>query len=435
MSWLANIAYLIAAAAYLPVLVYQMVFQHKNRRGWREKLLGPRFLQPLLQPRRRFWLHGVSLGEINAARQLVARLDAHSDDHDLVVSSTTDTGHARACQLYGPDRVFRYPLDFGWAVSRALRRIDPTLIVLVELEVWFNLVTMAKRRKVPVCVVNGRLTERSCRRLRLLGPLCGRMFRALRWVGAQDEATARRFVSLGVPADRVAVTGSVKWDTATVADRVEGQDELAAALGIDPHRPLWVCGSTGPAEESLLLDAFERLRAEHADLQLALVPRKPERFDEVADMITRRAYSLRRRSRLPDGEKATSTSDDRPTVLLGDTMGELRKFYALATVVFVGRSLVPMGGSDPMEVAALGKPIIVGPHMDNFAAPTRALEADGALCTARNVHELEQELMRFLRHADIAHESGTAGQQVVRAHQGATERTVQTLLEVMSNAP
>ena len=180
MSWFANIVYAIAAVIYLPFLAYQMIFQGKNRRGWSEKFFGPRLARADADSRKPIWVHGVSLGEINATRQLVEGLEKRFPDRRVVISTTTDTGYGRACGLYGSDRVFRYPLDFSWTVDRALRRVDPAMIILIELEVWFNLVTRAARRGIPVFVVNGRLTERSQRRFSRLGFLARRMFQSLR---------------------------------------------------------------------------------------------------------------------------------------------------------------------------------------------------------------------------------------------------------------
>ncbi len=429
MAWVANILYLAAAVAYMPVLLYQMIRQGKNRSGWGEKLFGPRRLRMDSGSRKRIWVHAVSLGEINAARGIVEGLRTRYADYEVVVSTTTDTGYARAVQLYGADSVFRYPLDFSWSVKAALDAIRPSMIVLVELEVWFNLVTIATARGVPVCVVNGRLTERSCRRLSKLGALSRRMFGCLSWVGAQDDVTAVRFGSLGVGLQRLAITGSVKWDTAVVADRMEGQEELALALGIDGSRKLWVCGSTGPGEESILLEVFRRLRRSDPELQLALVPRKPERFDQVAQLVEQSGFACVRRSRRADGCAEGAVAAE--SVLLGDTMGESRKFYGLADVVFVGRSLVPMGGSDPMEVAALGKPVVVGQFMDNFALPTEVLKVGGGLRQVRDADELVEVVGELVHDGASAVEMGRKGQKVVVGQKGATERTLESLEQAL----
>jgi 3-deoxy-D-manno-octulosonic-acid transferase len=429
MPWLANIAYLLAGVAYLPVLLYQMLFQKKNRSGWSEKLLGPR-LAPPGSAVRRVWVHGVSLGEINAARQLVAGLERLAPDIEVVVSTTTDTGYNRACQLYGADRVFRYPLDFSWTVRRALQRIQPSLIVLIELEVWFNLVTLAACLGVPVAVVNGRLTERSTRRLKWGRFLTRRMFAQLAWVGAQDAEIATRFRQVGTPAERITITGSVKWDTAQVADSIDGAEELARALGIDGDIPLWVCGSTGPGEEAIILDAYAELRNRVPALRLAIVPRKPERFVQVAELIRSRHLACVRRSEHPDG---APFHGDRAAnaVILGDTMGELRKFYSLARVVFVGRSLVPMGGSDPMEVAGIAKPVVVGPHVGNFAEPCRALTEGGGLRQVSDRRQLVEVVGELAEQAGAARQIGEAARSVVLRYQGATPRLLEGLARLL----
>lgn len=434
MAWIANIIYALAAVFYLPVLAYQMFVQKKNRSGWRDKLLGPPRPAALQFGQTSIWVHAVSVGEVNASRTLVDELTERFPDHPVIVSSTTDTGFTRARQLFGDERVIRYPLDFSWAVSRTLDRLDPALIVLMELEVWYNAVTLAARRGLPVAVVNGRLTERSFRRLRRLGPLSRQMFSSLTWVGAQDDTIAERFRRLGTPRDRVTVTGSMKWDTAVIADRIDGQEELAAAVGIDTSRPLWVCGSTGPGEEKIILDAYEQVRRDRPDLQLAIVPRKPERFSEVADLIAVRGYECVRRSQHPDGQPWAPPADGRTAVILGDSMGELRKFYALSTVVFVGRSLVPMGGSDPMEVAALGKPIIAGPHMENFAVPTQELADANALETVECADHLALVVSAALAVEFCAATIGPKAREVVLANQGATERTIAGISALLATA-
>lgn len=478
MRWLADVVYLLAGLLYLPVAVYQALVLGKNRRGWGERLgFVRRFGSHRLETGateagaavRRVWIHGVSLGEINATPRLVEALQQRDADLDIVVSTTTDTGYARAVQLYGVDRVFRFPLDFSPVVSRVLRRVNPSLILLVELEVWYNLVRMATRRGIPLAVVNGRLTERSARRLRRLGPISRSMFADLAWVGAQDATIASRFQELGVPADRVEVTSSLKWDTADVSGELNGVETLARAVGIDGSRPVWVCGSSGPGEEALLLDAYRRLleawedpappveevgRVRRPDMPhrtggivgsmtrptraripsfrrpiLVIVPRKPERFDEVARLIEGAGFTCLRRSRQADGTATPALSDS--SVILGDTMGELRKFYSLADVVFVGRSLVPMGGSDPMEVAALGKPIVVGPHTENFRLPIDVLGSAGALRVVQSADALPDVVGALLRDRAVAEELGRKARQTVIDNQGATERTVDAVVRLL----
>lgn len=429
---LADLVYAVAAILYLPIALYNASVIGKNRAGW-----GQRFGRIPYFPNSecRIWIHAVSLGEINATPKLVKSLLDRLPDATVVISATTDTGYRRAIELYGVERVFRFPLDFSWVIRRALNLIRPSLIVLVELEVWPNLVSEAARRNVPVVVVNGRLTERSAKRLSWLGPAMRRTFAQLTWVGAQEDTIAARFRAVGVDAPRISVTGSVKWDTALVADRVAGDAELAQALGLDRSRPILVCGSTGPEEEAILLDAYDELARGLPETKwprLVLIPRKPERFEEVATLIASRGFDCVRRSSHPDEANPANLRSE--SIILGDTMGELRKFYSLADLVFIGRSLVRMGGSDPMEAAALGKPILIGPHADNFRQPVEVLAVGGALQIVSNKEEFISILLEFSAAPDLWKERGRRGRDVVLANQGATEKTVNRLVEIVSVA-
>jgi 3-deoxy-D-manno-octulosonic-acid transferase len=377
------------------------------------------------------WIHGVSLGEINATRTLVAELHRRSPDTAVVVSSTTRTGLEQARKLYPRLVTFRFPLDFSFAIRAVMARIRPSIIVLLELEVWPNLLELAADYDIPVIIANGRVTEdKSVRWFKrpVIRWLARRMFRRLRWVGAQDGTYQARFVELGVEAERVEVTGSVKYDAAEIGDRIDGQDELAQEMGIVAGRPLWVCGSTGPGEEVLVLDAYAKLIEVFPGLQLAIIPRKPERFDEVAQLIVQRGYACLRRSTgsplVPPG-----VTEPRP-IFLGDTMGELRKFYALATVVFVGRSLVPLGGSDVMEVAGLAKPVLVGPYTDNFAEAVNLLLAEGG-CRRVSADGLAAAASDLLRHPERRQQMGAAGRAAILGRRGATARTVTQILNLL----
>lgn len=435
--FLLDLLYIPAAILYLPILLYQMIALGKNRRGWAERFGAIRHRSGT---RPRIWIHAVSLGEVNATHTLVSEIRRRLPDYEIAVSATTDTGYAAACRLYPDCLVFRYPLDFSWVVRRVLRRIRPSAIILMELEVWPNLVSLATRRRIALCIANGRITEeRSMRRFRkpIIRLLARSMFSRITWTAAQDETYAARFIELGVPADCVHVVGSLKYDTAVVADRVDGADALADAMGIAPHAPLVVAGSTGPGEEEMVLEAWGALCADHPHTQLAIIPRKPERFAEVAKLIESRGYVCRRRSRCPDGSPPADSEPNGPrspsgasaeqVVFLGDTMGELRKFYSLAGAVFVGRSLVSLGGSDVMEVAGLAKPMCFGPHMDNFSDAAEKLLAADAAIQIPSPGELSMALGRLLSNPLEASDIGRRAQQVVLANTGATRKTIDLL--------
>lgn len=443
--WLLNVLYFFAAIAYTPILIYQMVVLKKNRHGWRERLGGVPFRAsegPCI------WIHAVSLGEVNATKSLVREIEATLPEFDIVISATTDTGYAAARRLYPQKLIFRYPLDFTFVVNRVFNRIRPNAIILMELEVWPNLVQIAHEQGIPVGIANGRVTaEKSMKRFNmpLVRGVAARMFSQISWAAVQNEIYSTRFESLGIPHDRIAITGSMKYDTAQVSETIPGADELAIAMGIDRTGSLIVAGSTGPGEEDLLLRAYTRLRLEIPKIQLALIPRRPERFNEVARSLDTRGHAVKRRSQYfdpggPDPGVVVPTdvskagghlSREKSMVYLGDTMGELRKFYALADVVFVGRTLVPLGGSDMMEVAALGKPMCFGPHVENFADVAERLLSARAAIQFQKDDDLVPTLRMLLQDRPAAEAMGSRAQDVVRQNTGATLRTVEMLCRVM----
>jgi len=421
--------YVCGLAATSPVWLYRMI-RHGRYRTDIGQRLGAAPVRWGLQPI--IWIHGVSLGEVNAARTLAGELLGQLPDFRVVISSTTATGMAAAKRLFAPDHlVFRWPMDFTLAVRRALNRLRPDLVVLIEGEIWPNFLAACNRRGIPVVVVNGRIgASKGYPRYRRLGPLAARLFNRLTAVGAQDESYAKMYRGLGVAPEKVHVTGMMKFDTAVVADRVAGQEALAAALGLRPDEPLLVAGGTGPGEEKLLLDVYEHLKRGHRDVRLAVVPRKPERFDEVARLIAARGLAVVRRSERPDGE---ARELPRGAVILGDTMGELRKFYALGACLFVGRSLVPMGGSDMIEAAALGRPTAFGPHTFNFPQAD-GLAAHGCARVA-DADELSRTFDAWLSDPAAAAEAARAARQYVCSRQGATRRNVEMICRVLGRDP
>lgn len=426
---LLDTVYVSALAATSPIWLYRMI-RHGRYRSDLAQRFGAVPIRYGLQPV--ICIHGVSLGEINAARTLVTELHSQLPDYRLVISSTTETGMAAAKRLFAPDHVvFRWPMDFSFVVSRALSRLRPDLVVLIEGEVWPNFLNGCNRRKIPAVVVNGRISDKSYPRYKMLGPV-GRklLFNRLSAVGVQDEIYARRYRDLGVEEKKIHLTGTMKFDTAEAADHIEGTDALAEAVGLREGDRLIVAGGTGPGEEKLLLGLFGELKPRYPLLRLAIVPRKPERFDEVARLMSASDWPVVRRSQRPDGSEGELPHQ---AVILGDTMGELRKFYALAECIFVGRSLVPMGGSDMIEAAALGKPTAFGPHTFNFP------QAEGLAChgCARipDTAGLMKQFDRWLGDRQAAAQAGRDAQQYVRSQQGATRRNVEMICRVLGRIP
>ncbi len=430
MRFLFDLAYLVAGLLVSPVALYRACRHSRYRKGWHNRL-GT--IDRKDTSKKCIWLHAVSVGEINAARTVIEQLRNQFPDHEVVISATTDTGFARAEKLFaGRHTVFYFPLDFSWAMTRAFNRIRPSLCLLMELEIWPNFMHVASSRNVPVIVVNGRISNKGFSRYRLIKPIARMVFGRVRLVLAQTEEYARRFCALGCPDNRVIVTGSLKYDTAEIADKIEGTDKLIEQIELT-QEPLWVAGGTGPGEEELLLNVYRNLIRDEsfANLRLAVVPRKPERFNEVAQLIESRQFALVRYSAVKAGRHATPI--DKRAVLLGDTMGDLRKFYSVATIVFVGRSLVPMGGSDMMEAAALGKCTMFGPHTFNFEQTVEQLLADDGAIRVRDEEELLHAVRRCLSEPQSAGRIAEKGQEVIRKNQGATQRCLDAIMGVIEN--
>jgi len=375
-------------------------------------------------------IHAVSVGEINATRDLVRRLrDKGPAGLHVIVSTTTQTGFARGLEMYGNAAdvtLVRFPLDFSWAIDRVLTNLRPSAVVLMELEVWPNFLRRCRRRGVPVVVINGRLTTASFRRYRWIKPLG--LFKQLTRICAQDEAYAERFVALGAPADRVSVTGTMKFDTADAKVDMTAASAMAASVGLTPGGDLvWVCGSTGPGEEPIVLECYRDLLKRFPRLRLVIVPRRPDRFDEVAGLIESAAFVCQRRSAPKPPHSAA--------VILGDTMGELRLWYALSDVVFVGRTLVDLGprqhGSDMIEPAALGKPVVIGPFTGNFAEPMTHFVAAGAMRVVHDGAELARAITDLLGDSAEAAAMGRRAGTVVIEQKGATDRHVKVILDLI----
>ncbi len=419
MLFLADFVYVILVIAVSPIAVYRAIRYGRYRRGWGNRLGKV----PLRRDDKKcIWLHAVSVGEINASRTLVGQLQYHFNDYEIVISTTTDTGYDRACRVFGEShRVFFFPLDFSWIMRRAFGRLRPSLCLLMELEVWPNFVKIAQRHNAGVGVVNGRISNRSISRYRLIKPLVKGVFSKLAFVCAQTDEYARRFIELGSRPETTFITGSLKYDTAEITDRPSGADRLARQLDAGKER-LWVAGGTGNDEEQILLRVYEQLMKEESyrDVRLVIVPRKPERFEEVYRLIKEAGFSVVRYSRVKEREESVI---NKKAVILGDTMGDLRKFYSLGYVVFVGRSLVPMGGSDMMESAGLGKCSIFGPYTFNFNQTVDALVNSKGAIQVNNEQELLATMRRCLNEPEWAANTGDNAREVIRKNQGATTRT------------
>lgn len=423
-GWTLNLLYLCVLLLAAPLVVWAAVTKGKYREGFAAKLLGRVPVRDADGPC--IWLHAVSVGEVNLLATTLAEFRRRRDDLEIVISTTTKTGYELACKKYGTShKVFYCPLDFTWATDRAMRRVRPDLLVLAELELWPNLIAAAKRRGARVAIINGRLSDNSFRGYKRLGRLVSRVLRQVDVVAAQDSATAERFGELRGSGsslnDAVHVTGSLKYDGAqTDRDnpRSVGLRQLAGYTG---EHTIWLAGSTQSPEEEMAVRIYSQLHAEHPELRLILVPRHPERFDEVARMLDNSGIAWLRRSQLKH------PLDTPPGVLLVDTVGELGGWWATATVGFVGGSFGDRGGQNMIEPAAYGVATCFGPNTRNFRDIVAALlAADGARVVG-DERELASFVARCLEDPTTVRELGERARHFVAMQLGATARTVDLL--------
>jgi 3-deoxy-D-manno-octulosonic-acid transferase len=403
----------------LPFYLWKGRSTGKYLRTFRERM-GTRPYPAPPPGERSVWIHAVSVGEVLAARPLVAALKERLPGWRVVLSTTTPTGNAIAAKSVRADGLFYAPFDWPRPVRAALAAIGPALLVLVEREIWPNLIHESHRRGTRVAIVNGRLSERSFSRYRLLGAFLRRVLGEVDLFLMQAPPHAERIRALGAPPARVQVTGNLKFDA---AETPRPSEDLESRLGpaARNHRPLFVAGSTTAGEEELVLEAFGRVLERVPGAALLVAPRHPERFDLVPSLVAARGLRCLRRSSLEPGGWR-----DEEVVLL-DTLGELAPVYALADVVFVGGSLVPSGGHNILEPAAVGRPVIVGGHMENFQEIADQFRAAGALVQVADAKELGDAVAALLLDESRRRELGEQGRRLVESNRGAVRRTVDAL--------
>lgn len=422
-SWLLNVAYVCALLIASPWIALQAWRTGKYRDGWTAKLLG--HVPPRKGDRYCVWLHAVSVGEVNLLGVLIAELRSRHPDWELCVSTTTKTGYDLATRKYGNEHtVFYCPMDFTWATSEAMRRVRPNLLLLAELELWPNLIAAAKRHGARVAIVNGRLSDASFRGYRRLRPMVRRVLAMIDRIAAQDDATAERFRLLGAQTERVTVTGSLKYDGAQT-DRTNAKTAALRELtGWTDEHTVWLVGSTQAPEEAVCLRVYRDLVEDHPNLRLILVPRHPERFDEVAKLLEESGVLYAKRSCVDSPLPAP------PSALLVDCVGELGTWWGVADLGFVGGSFGDRGGQNMIEPAAYGVATCFGPNTRNFRdIVATLLAADGAR-VVQDESELETFIAGCLAMPESAQQLGERGRAVVLSQLGATRRTAELIDEL-----
>ncbi|QDU88158.1 3-deoxy-D-manno-octulosonic acid transferase [Pirellulimonas nuda] len=425
-AWTLNLAYLLAIAALSPVIAWKAWRTGKYRDGYAEKLLGR--VPKRAGDRPCVWLHAVSVGEVNLLGTLIGELRRRRPEWELAISTTTRAGMELARRKYGAEHtVFYCPLDFSWAVNAAMRRVRPGLLVLAELELWPNLIGAAKSHGAKVAIVNGRLSERSFAGYQRIGPLVRRVIRQVDRIAAQDEATAERFRCFATDPNKTSVTGSLKYDGAETNRENAKTVALRQQGGLSSSARVWLVGSTQAPEEEIALRVFGRVSADHPDLHLILVPRHPERFAEVANLLRATGQAFERRSALSPAASPQPPAPRRTRILLVDTVGELGAWWGTATIGFVGGSLGSRGGQNMIEPAAYGVATSFGPNTRNFRDIVAALLAAGGAQVTADEAEMEAFIRRCLTEPAFAVELGSNARNLVASQLGATGRTVDLL--------
>ncbi len=432
-------------------LVYLLMLPYFLRRMWRRGGYRRGFLQRFgrydaatraqldaLPPAQRVWVHAVSVGEIRAALDFMETLRRLRPELRFILTTTTSTGHALArSHLDARDLLLYYPADFPAIVRLAVNQLQPRILVLVDGEFWPNLLRTLHARRIPTALINGRVSERSFRGYRRIRRWVAPVLAGLDFCGMQSRKDAERLTALGADPARVHVLGSAKYDVALAARRAhDGADALRKlqATGFPGDLRFLVGGSTWPGEETILLETFQRLHAQDPAARLILAPRHMERAAAVLEDIQHAGLQAERWSHwrnLPEAAAAPAAAGSGGKVLLVDTTGDLPDFYALAEVIFVGKSLCHHGGQNVVEPAAFGKTVITGPHMENFAGVMEDLLAADAVIQVRDRRELEAELLRLWSNPQLRRQYGERARQLVESKSGAAAASAARVCELL----
>ncbi|MDE1890398.1 MAG: 3-deoxy-D-manno-octulosonic acid transferase [Planctomycetota bacterium] len=379
------------------------------------------------------WIHCASVGEILTVNALVKSIEKEFNNLDIVVSTNTNTGLSVAERCFQGKKVFYFPLDLSWVVSKALDAIRPSCVILIELELWPNFLIAAAKKQIPVVLMNARISGKSLKWYCVLRKVAREFFDSLSRSGnvfcARTEIDATRLMNLGISETQIFITGNMKFDNVVTGVSEDAKNRLSYLFEIDSEDKVVVCGSTHEGEEAIILKIFKQICKRFLKLRLVLVPRHIERVNDVIKLIESMGFKCARKTSLDKGSRVGEHKYE--TIILVDTVGELLATYSIADCVFVGKSLVPQGGQNMMEPAGLAKPIIVGPHTFNFNEEVQLLKEAGAIKIIQDELSLSNEMTYLLEHPDEAQKMGKRAQSVVMKQRGATDRNLDVLRKIL----
>ncbi len=413
---MARLVYSMLFYLLLPIILGRLLFRAIKApaytKRWTQRF---GFVASTKVPKETIWLHAVSVGETLAAVPLVKALQEKYPDHRLMMTCMTPTGSERIKAAFGDSVDHSYaPYDMSDAVARFLNRIQPSLLIIMETELWPNTIAACHKRNIPVLLANGRLSEKSANAYRRIAPLVRTMLTELTAVAAQHKDDGARFTDLGLAEGSLCITGNIKFDLSFDQLTIEKARGLLAEWRGVSERPILLAASTHHGEDEIILQAFAKVKTEIDNLLLVLVPRHPERFNQVAELCAAAGFSLARRS----SEGSLNGAD----ILLGDTMGELMTFFGACDIAFVGGSLVPTGGHNIIEPAAWGVPVLTGPHLFNFSEASQLLLDGDAMQICHSADQMAEQVVKLLKNQTQRAEMGAAAQRIASANRGALGR-------------
>ena len=425
---MARLLYTLLFTALLPFMLFRL-FRRSLRNPAYRRRISERFGSVANQPPAgTIWIHSVSVGETVASQPLVERLLSRFPDRSLLITTTTPTGSAQVKRQFG-DRVFHtyLPYDLPWFWNRFFKQVQPELLIVMETELWPNLLAHCNKAGVPTVLANARLSEKSARGYRKFSALTRPMLNSLSAIGVQNSTDGDRFVDLGYPRERITDTGSIKFDISVSNELREQGRQLRHQWG--EERPVLALASSHEGEDELLLDCYHRLASASKGLILMIIPRHPERFDQVVAAAETRDLRVHRRTEGP----VSFSNAESLQVYVADTMGEMMLLLSATDVVVMGGSFEPVGGHNPIEPASLGKPVLMGPHYFNFATIVANLEARGAL-KVTSAARLNQDLMELLGDDRNQQAMARAAISSVSAHRGAIDRLEKIVVDTLDQS-
>lgn len=410
----------------VPIVLGRLLWRSRNNPAYRQRWSERFGFLPKNIPQNCLWVHSVSVGETIAAVPLVKGFQKLHPDVPVVITTMTINGAKQVVSSFGQSVTHVYvPYDLPDAVNRFIDRVRPKMLLIIETELWPNLLHICAQRKIPIFLANARLSERSAKRYAQFKTLVSLMMKNITQAAVQTQIEAQRFISLGLPVERIQVTGTVKFDVVVSDEIMQKGKQLREQIGAD--RSVWIAASTHQGEEEIILEAFKLIKQKYPHLLLILVPRHPERAKDVATLCQNANFQIV----LFTEQKAITNAVD---IYLTDTIGQLMMQYVAADIAFVGGSLNTTGGHNVLEPAVLGKPVITGPQMFNFVESTQLLKQAGALWQINDATELAGKVIELLQDPAQREQAGKAGQQVIEKNRGAVQKHLQLIEQLFESA-